>query len=624
MFALSIFLSAKVQKPFVVSHMSAFISNPVVRSIARGILVWAPLWISTTVLFGTLGLVYVVLLKQNIFLASQALLVRDEATGAVMRLGRFQSQAEMKAAQETILEMAKSQQVVHDALLAVHPSVEKSFWTGWSEFPSKEQVEDVAKSISVHAPKGTEFGVTEVIYLDVKASSQEEAMQMSNALSDALESRLQQIRKARADGVLAELTLARDSAKQELAKSTAKLHEIENAAGADLSDLRGMTDTVAGAATARAELDQSKNELRQAEINLQSLLADREMLIRATKDPSTFIVAPGAVLTSQPGLKRLREGLVDAQLAGSQLTGKFTESHPSVIASQSSQSSIVTRFLHELKASIAGVESDISLVEGRIKRLETQKNTLQERLAKLADSRAPYANLLSEVKSKVAILESSERELAEVQAARDSSISTSLLTRLDAPTVSDRPIGPGKTTICGLCTVAGLVFGLGIVFVITPLDAGPTYGRRNLDRQRGRRDADLVEPKTADNPVPEEMTKVQEAISADSSQTIETTCPLPIVTRSTNGYQPRPFRSKEERAQLADTEPNVTEVDQTFKELSLLQSQKPVSRSEELSLQMKMQELQRVLSLSGESSNVSATSNREEAPRVKPRQTKQS
>ena len=86
--------------------MSALIANPTVRSLLRGILVWAPLWLFTTVLFGGLGVVYVLFMKQDTFQASQALLVRDEATGAVMRLGRFQSQAEMKAAQETILEMA--------------------------------------------------------------------------------------------------------------------------------------------------------------------------------------------------------------------------------------------------------------------------------------------------------------------------------------------------------------------------------------------------------------------------------------------------------------------------------------------------------------------------------------
>ena len=558
--------------------MSSFIANPTVRSLLRGVLVWAPFWISTTVLFGGLGMAYVMFLKQDTFLASQALLVRDEATGAVMRLGRFQSQTEMKAAQETILEMAKSQQVVRDALIAVGPPKSVSSWWGVSEYPSKELVEEMAKSsISVHAPKGTEFGVSEVIYLDVKANAQDEAMSMSKALTDALESRLQQVRKARADGVLAELKHARDAAKRELASSTSRLHEIEREAGSDLSDLRGMTDTVAGAATSRAEFDQTKNDLRQAEINRQSLMADRELLVRATEDPTSFIVAPGTVLNSQPGLKRLREGLVDAQLSGSQLIGKFTDNHPSVIASQTTQSSIVKRFLQELRASIAGVESDISLVDGRIQRLETQKESAQERLAKLADSRAAYANLLSEVKSKIAMLESSERELAEIQAARDSSVSTSLLTRLDSPMVSDRPIGPGKTTISGLCAIAGLVLGLGIMFIVTPIDATPVFGRRSHDRQRGRRDADLV--------LSAELVADKRAPSVASSM---------------------------------DSLPT-SDIDRAFQELALLKTRKPENRSEEMSLQTKVQELSLFLSSRGVQIG-RETMGKEESLRTIPRQ----
>ncbi len=623
--------------------MSALISNPVVRSLIRGVVVWAPLWVTTTVLFGVMGMGYAFFLKQDNYLASQALLVRDEATGAVMRLGRFQSQAEMKAAQETILEMAKSQQVVRDALITVGPPKVFSSWLNWGEYPSKDLVEEVAKSsISVHAPKGTEFGVTEVIYMDVKANARDEALAMSKALTDALEARLQQVRKARADGVLAELIYARDSAKRELADSTSRLHEIESEAGSDLSDLRGMTESNAGSVTSRAELDQAKNDLRQAEISKQSLLADREMLVRATKDPTSFIVAPGAILNSQPGLKRLREGLVDAQLSGSQLIGKFTENHPSVVASLSAQSSIVTRFLEELKASIAGVDSDISLVDGRIYHLEAQKKSAQQRLAKLADSRAPYANLLSEVKSKAGTLESSERELAEVQAARDSSVSTSLLTRLDSPVVSDRPLGPGKMTITGLCTIAGFVFGLGIVFAVTPIDASPIFGRRSLDRERGRRDADLV-PKSEPSPVPTEKrvasngtgddelggTKTRQnetskmrpyaRMNSDSDAgSAQTTTPLVDASAALDpemsfAYQPL----VEPAAYIGKSMSN--HVDQAFQELARLKSSKSEGRTDELSVKMNLQELTGLVS--GQSIDRDALKETEEYPKMKPRPT---
>lgn len=482
--------------------MSSVIANPIFRNILRGILVWAPLWIGTTALFGTLGILYILLFKQDQFLASQAILVRDEANGAVMRLGRFQSQAEMKAAQETILEMAKSHQVVREALEKIGPEA-KGISMGWAaeSFPSTRQIEEFAKeSISIHAPKGTEFGVTEVIYIDIKSSTRQRALALNKALCDALESRLQQVRTVRADSVIAELSYARDAAKAELKISTDKLHVMEREAGTDLSDLRGMTDMIAGGSSARLEYDQIKNELRQTEQTVQQLQSDLDLLRKAIEDPASFVIAPSSLLNSQPGLKRFREGLVDAQLGSSQLSGKFTEEHPLVIASNSAQNTIIQRFSRELRASIESIEADIAVMERKRERLEGQRVTLERRLSQLADRRALYANLAADVKSRNAILENAERELAEAAAARDSSKSTSLLTRLDAPIVSDKPIGPGKTMLAVVCTGAGLAFGLGIVFLITPIDAGPTFGRRISDRFNGRRHTDTVASETPSAP----------------------------------------------------------------------------------------------------------------------------
>jgi succinoglycan biosynthesis transport protein ExoP len=478
-----------------IAPMSSVIANPIFRNILRGILVWAPLWIGTTALFGSLGVLYLLFLKEDQFLASQAILVRDEANGAVMRLGRFQSQAEMKAAQETILEMAKSHQVVREALEKTGP--EPALWSFDLEpagtFPTLRQIEDFAKdTISIHAPKGTEFGVTEVIYIDIKSNTQARALELNRALCDALESRLQQVRTVRADSVIAELSYARDAAKAQLILATDQLHAMEQEAGTDLSDLRGMTDMIAGGSSARLEYDQIKNELRQTEQGLQQLRSDRDLLRKAIEDPTSFVIAPSALLNNQPGLKRFREGLVDAQISGSQLSGKFTEEHPLVVASNAAQNSIIQRFSRELRASIESIEADIAVIERKRERLEEQRVTLEDRLSRLADRRASYANLATDVKSRNAILENAERELAEATAARDSSKSTSLLTRLDAPIVSDKPIGPGKTTLAVVCAGAGLALGLGIVFLVTPIDAGPTFGRRISDRFSGRRATDSV------------------------------------------------------------------------------------------------------------------------------------
>jgi uncharacterized protein involved in exopolysaccharide biosynthesis len=156
------------------------------------------------------------------------------------------------------------------------------------------------------------------------------------------------------------------------------------------------------------------------------------------------------------------------------LVGRFTEDHPLVIASRTAQGTIADRFSHELKASLLSVEADIKVARQKMERLETQKKGLELRLAKLADQRATYANLSADVKSRTVILDAAEKELAEATATRDSSESVSLLTRLDAPIVNDRPLGPGNSTLTAVSAIAGLAFGIGVVFLITPLDSGTT------------------------------------------------------------------------------------------------------------------------------------------------------
>jgi hypothetical protein len=68
---------------------------------------------------------------------------------------------------------------------------------------------------------------------------------------------------------------------------------------------------------------------------------------------------------------------------------------------------------------------------------------------------------------------------------------------MDKPVVSEKPIGPGKTTIAGGCTIAGLMFGIGLVFVLSPNDRGKSFGRRITDMGRRRQEDQVAAPSTS-------------------------------------------------------------------------------------------------------------------------------
>ncbi|MEZ6078859.1 MAG: hypothetical protein R3C56_25240 [Pirellulaceae bacterium] len=451
------------------------------------------LWIATTSGFAALGLIYVVFLKTDTWVASQALIVRDEANGAVMRLGRFESQTEMKAAQETILEMARNPQVLHDALTALgrEPS-----WTDWlvgERPPTTSEIDDLARNgIQVRAPRGAELGTTEVIYLDVKNESPQRALKLNEAVCDALIDRLQQIRQTRANGILAELRTTKETAQEQLLRATERLTKMETLAGADLSDLRGMTDSNSGGSGTRQVLDAIKAELRQAELQLHQIQIDLKLAIESHQNPDQLLLTPSTLVNSQAGLKTLRDGLASATIATSQMKGRYTSTHPLVVASLQAETNIREQLRNELELSIQTLSKDSEIASERVKKLNSQRAQLESRLQNIAHIRADYANVASEVKSRNQQLQESERELVQAQASRDAALTSSLITRLDKPQLGEKPIGPGRSTILAGATVSGLFFGLGVVFLLAPLDGGASYGRRRFDYSglAGRRATD--------------------------------------------------------------------------------------------------------------------------------------
>ena len=452
--------------------------NPALQFLSMS-LKWSWLWIGTAVLFGMMGLCYVTLLKKDVWVASQGMIVRDEANGAVMRLGRFQSQADMKAAQETIIELAHNPQVIHRALerIGAEPSflmqLDKGTW------PSTKDVELAVQKVEVRAPRGAELGTTEVIYLDTKHSSRKRAYDLNVAICDTLEERLQQVRQSRADAVLEELTTARDVAKKELDLVTDKLQAIERKAGEDLSDLRGMTDSNSSANSSRNQLDSVKAELRQVETQLRQMTLDLELAEKAFASPEELL-SPNSLVSSQSGLRKLCEGLADARLNASQLQGRFTEKHPLVLAALKAEHEIQVRLREELGLARQSLVNDTTLINRRLATLQEQRDELVARIDVLADIRAEYANLVADVRSRSQVLRDTERQLSEVQAARDAAVSCSLVTRIDTPFSSETPVGPGRTTILAGTTMAGLFFGFGALFLVAPLE-GSVVGRRSSD-----------------------------------------------------------------------------------------------------------------------------------------------
>ena len=185
--------------------------------------------------------------------------------------------------------------------------------------------------------------------------------------------------------------------------------------GADLGELRMLNETGGGDSPLHRAVNEMDQELRQAHLAIdgnQELL----MLLEASKtDARSLAAAPNRLLEAQPVLRRLKDGLVDAQLRTAQLSGNLTSDHPSLKAAKAAEDEIASRVHSEIDGAIVGVKTELQVSQQRANLLQSQLTDARLRLSKLADMRAEYANLVAERNQRADILKSAEQQMAEAR-----------------------------------------------------------------------------------------------------------------------------------------------------------------------------------------------------------------
>lgn len=456
------------------------------RHLRYVLLLFAPLWVGSAVLFAAAGIAFS-WLSSDTWTASQPMVLRDETTGAVERLGRFSSQTELKNAQETTLDLAGNLEVVTAALKKIGPPPGQPE----AKWPSATVVASTAqKAVNVRAPQGGEFGDSDIFYLQVEQESPQRAEQFCAALFEALTEQMGRVREVRAASMISELTHARDLARQRLDAAHDQVRQIEINFGSDLVELRNLAEAINGEGANRRAFEETDKELQEAELELDHLLALRDLIQRGLDDPNQLLVSGADLLQQQPSLQRLKDGLIDAQLARSQLSGNMRPQHPRIRTAELAEAAILKSIKQELASALPAMQRMIDLEQERVDRLTAKRQDLDRRLERLAEVRTQYSLLSSEVKHRTEALEQAERALTDAQVSRSAAMSVSLLAKLGPITVGDSPNGPSTSLLALGGGAAGLIFGLGLVFLIAPGPQQPSFGRRWSDRLLNRRATD--------------------------------------------------------------------------------------------------------------------------------------
>ena len=397
--------------------------------------------------------------------ASQGLILRDVTSLQDADLGRFPDGEARKIAQEMVLELARRPEVARAALRDV--GVPAAPGKRSSE-PTRQQVEELVDSVTVTAPKGAEFGRTDLIYLSVTARSPQRARALAEALTAAVDRELRKLRRQQAASLVAELTQVESVARAELQSATEQLVEIEKQAGPDLGELRVLTASGSGEGVVRQLLVNLDDDRRAAQIKLERQRNLLKFLQDAQEQPEVILSAPSALFELQPSLGGLKQGLTQAQLRYAELRGQYTPAHPKLRAAEATVREVRERLKQALQSAATALAQDVHINESQLELLEQRRQMLLERSERIARLRAPYAARIENVRQATLVLQEVRKSLAEAKGRLQAADDTSLITRVGDPTTPTRPNGPKAAVVLLAAIAGGLLVGAGNLFLFVP------------------------------------------------------------------------------------------------------------------------------------------------------------
>lgn len=176
------------------------------------------------------------------WLASQAIIVRDDATARFDVAARAREGEDVKNTQEVLQEIVAGRSLLRDSLRRVGPDANAAS----PNWPSEEAIVELRREVSLAPPKGAEFGKTAVFYLKVKDRDRDRAIRLTDAIYDELAKAFGRLRAAMNENAISELKASVALTEANLAQATRRLTEVEKQAGVDLVALRMLHQSPVG------------------------------------------------------------------------------------------------------------------------------------------------------------------------------------------------------------------------------------------------------------------------------------------------------------------------------------------------------------------------------------------
>jgi len=432
------------------------------------------LWWASSTTAGAALAAAVALMTPRMWQATQPMSVRQEAAASrTNQPGKFSDLYEMRTLQETMLEIARSRQVVESTLKVVHKRQ-----TGEELAPiDAETLGKFRKRLDMLPPGGAEFGKTEIFYFSVKDPDRERAVALVAELGRQLDVRLRELLLERAAGLTAELRKQVEAEEEHLDEQTVRLQQFEADMGADLGELRLLHSAASGQSDLRQQVVALENDVRRYEAEMNDALRLERLLTEVQQEPDGLASVPNSLLATHPALTQLKDGPVASQLNTARLNGSRSAEHPRVRAAVEAEERIRRKLQHQIEAALEGAAAEVELGRQRCAAAQQELAALNARLEGLAARRAEYSNRAAAVDVCRQSTDAARQKLSAAIAAQAAAASAALATPIDAPESGAHPLGPGRTVVTAAGACGGLLLGLGSVLLLVPPPADPPSAR---------------------------------------------------------------------------------------------------------------------------------------------------
>ncbi len=328
----------------------------------------------------------------------------------------------------------------------------------------EEQGDRLRRAITIEAPKGSDFGTTEIFFVRLRDRDPSHAERLLQSLLDAFHKRYEQLSTEQANHLYDEIRLQVGESRQLLGQSEQNLEAFVSELGADLLELHTLVNTTGGESDLRKSLNSVNERLTPALIELQERTRFLDQVQKARLSPEPIVV-PAFLLHEYGALDETSRSLVKAHLDLDAVAARYKPDHSEYRSTEDRLRRTEQTCRAQADLALRALEKDIAAKKQSLDYLAETKQGYVKRMAELANKSVQYAGLVEEVRQRRETVAEVEKRLSDAFHAQLTAAQDVLLSTVDPPRTDPNPVSPRRALNIGVGTVLGLLIGLGLAFL---------------------------------------------------------------------------------------------------------------------------------------------------------------